>query len=115
MIFWDRNGCARFYQTQITALQEQAKSQELGSDEWVTTMTNLATIEEQYRKLHPKMEIKDVISAIGTLGTLAIGGTGLALTWETAKLAYTSDEEMKSKNGNIWQIKNGYKDYYKSK
>ena len=104
-----------FYVEQIERLKEKIGSLEVGSEEWCAAMQNLQTLENQKKSLGHHVEAKDVIQAITGIGGLVMSGIGIAMTYETAKMAYVSDEQMKLKNGDVWRIKDSYRDYYKSK
>jgi len=96
-----------FYNEQIEKLKEKIGSLEVGSEEWCAAMQNLQTLENQKKSLEHRIEPKDVIQAIT--------GIGIAMTYETAKMAYVSDEEMKLKNGDVWRIQSDYRNYYSTK
>ena len=104
-----------FYQEQIERLKEKVESLEVGSEEWCAAMQNLQTLENQKKSLEHHVEAKDVIQAITGIGGLFLSAVGIATTWETAKMAYVSDEEMKLKKGEVWRIKDDYRNYYSTK
>ena len=104
-----------FYEEQIERLKEKIGSLEVGSEEWCAAMQNLQTLENQKKSLEHHVETKDVIQAITGIGGLVMSGIGIAATWETAKMAYVSDEQMKLKNGDVWRIQTDYKNYYSTK
>ena len=104
-----------FYNEQIEKLKEKIGSLEVGSEEWCAAMQNLQTLENQKKSLKHHVEAKDVIQAITGIGGLVMSGIGIAMTYETAKMAYVSDEEMKLKNGDVWRIQSDYRNYYSTK
>lgn len=104
-----------FYEEQISLLKEKIKTLEVGSEEWCNAMQNLQAIESQKKNAEHHVEAKDVIAWITGIGSLAISAIGIATTWETAKMAYVSDEQMKLKNGDVWRIQSDYKNYYNTK
>ena len=104
-----------FYDEQIEKLKEKIGTLEVGSEEWCNGMQNLQTLENQKKSLEHHVEAKDVIQAITGIGGLVMSGIGIAATWETAKMAYVSDEQMKLKNGDVWRIQTDYKNYYNTK
>ena len=104
-----------FYEEQIESLKEKISTLETGSEEWCNAMQNLQTLESQKKSSEHHIDGKDVVQAITGIGGLVISAIGIATTWETAKMAYVSDEQMKLKNGNVWRIQSDYKNYYNSK
>lgn len=104
-----------FYEEQIESLKEKIKTLEVGSEEWCNAMQNLQTLETQKKNAEHHAEAKDVIGWITGIGGLVISAVGIATTWETAKMAYVSDEQMKLKNGDVWRIQSDYKNYYNTK
>lgn len=104
-----------FYDEQIQRLKEEVCLMEVNSDEWIAGMQNIATLENQKKNQEHRIEAKDVIQAVTGIGGLFVSVLGIAATWETAKMAYVSDEQMKMKNGDVWRISSDYKTYYKSK
>lgn len=104
-----------FYDEQIERLKEKIKSLETGSEEWCAAMQNLQTLESQKKSSERHVEAKDVVQVITGIGGLVISAVGIATTWETAKMAYVSDEQMKLKNGDVWRIQSDYKNYYNTK
>lgn len=105
----------QFYDEQIDRLKERIGTLEVGSEEWCAAMQNLQTLENQKKFLGHHVEAKDVIQAITGIGGLVMSGIGIAMTYETAKMAYVSDEQMKLKNGDVWRIQTDYKNYYSTK
>lgn len=102
-----------FLGTQKELLEVKLSTLVTGSDEWNKAFDSYAKVcSECDRK---KLDIKSLMAII--LGVAGVGTTiaGEVLQFETAKMAYASDEEMKLCNGKVWQLKNGYRDYYKMK
>lgn len=113
-----------FYDTQIDKLRKDIDSYEIGSEEWATQMANLEQAELQKAKVdgydrakkRDKGNIgKSILNGISVIGPCLISLLGIGMTWETAKMSYASDEEMKMCNGNVRKISNDYKNYYKTK
>lgn len=105
----------KFIDLQIKALEMRIASEQYGSEEYAADLNNLhglLDLKEQYKRIG-EIDWPKLLTAIAAIAAIGTQVSGQMLTFETAKLAYADDAQMKMINGHVWRIKDDYSKYYK--
>lgn len=102
------------YKQTLMLQKEKVKSLTIYDETYQKEFALLMKMEDAYRRRKPKADWKFVLTytldVLKTIGTIGLGVGTMVMTYETAKLSWTSAEEMKLCDGRVYNLKDRFND-----